>query len=113
VRNNSFYTGCHKPYHVDESLFADLLAVGTLGMVQNLVAAGAKRSSTALGIHLRHVNTIAESSVAAVLRKTEQQYPKVGVSLIPVFFPGGMRVAAGEKSFWDDARRSRGSIYEG
>ena len=82
-------------------------------MVQNFVAAGAKRSAGALGIHIRHVNTISDSNVVSVLRKTEEQYPKVGLSLVPVFFPGGMRVKAGEKSFWDQARGNRESIYEG
>lgn len=82
-------------------------------MIQNLIAAGAKRSTSALGIHLRHVNTITDSSVVSVLRKTEKQYPKVGVSLVPVFFPGGMRVTASEKSFWDEAGSNRESIYVG
>lgn len=82
-------------------------------MVQNLLAAGARREAGALGIHLKCVNTIVDSKVVSALRKTEEQYPKVGVSLVPIFFPAGMRVKPGEKSFWDDARSLRDAIYEG
>ena len=73
-------------------------------MVQNLVAAGAKCSANALGIHLKQLTSISDTSVASVLHKVEQQYPRVGLSLIPVFFPGGMRAKAEEMPLWNDAR---------
>lgn len=76
-------------------------------MVHNLVVAGAARSPGALGIHLRQVDTIADVKVSKVLHRVEAKYPMVGSSLVPVFFPGGMRVEGDEREFWDRAQQER------
>ncbi|OTA90536.1 hypothetical protein M434DRAFT_13853 [Hypoxylon sp. CO27-5] len=85
----------------------DLLTVGLVGMTHNLVAAGASRDPSTLGIHLNQIDIITDSKVSGVLRKTEDRYPLVGSSLISVFFPGGMRVNDKEKEFWSKAESIR------
>ncbi|OTA59590.1 hypothetical protein K449DRAFT_372580 [Hypoxylon sp. EC38] len=84
-----------------------LLTVGLVGMTHNLVAAGASRDPSTLGIHLNQIDIITDSKVSGVLRKTEDRYPLVGSSLISVFFPGGMRVNDKEKEFWSKAESIR------
>ncbi|GAB1319241.1 RDD domain-containing protein [Madurella fahalii] len=85
-----------------------LLAVGLLGGVQNLHAAGASRKPSALGIHLKKVKTVRDKRVAAVLKRLEETYSTVGTSLVPVFFPGGLRVNKGDDlNFWQSALKSR------
>jgi hypothetical protein len=73
-----------------------LLLIGGLGMAQNLFAAGHRRKAGAFGIHLDQITTIKPLSmdrhetnkVFWVLKETEKQVPGVGISLLPVFFPG-------------------------
>ncbi|KAH6627466.1 hypothetical protein F5144DRAFT_273344 [Chaetomium tenue] len=84
-----------------------LLCVGLIGGIQNLHAAGASRKPSALGIHLKHLETVRDKRVAAVLKRLEQTYPTVGTSLVPVFFPGGLRVKGDDLSFWQAALKSR------
>ncbi|KAI1206298.1 uncharacterized protein F4807DRAFT_235579 [Annulohypoxylon truncatum] len=84
-----------------------LLTVGLIGMIHNLVVAGAPRDPSTLGIHLNQIDIIADSKVSKVLQKTEDRYPLVGSSLISVFFPGGMRVNNDEKEFWSKAESVR------
>lgn len=88
---------------------SDLLTLGLIGMVHNLVVAGIPRDPSALGIHLDQIDTIKDVTVSQVLRKTEDRYPLVGSSLVPVFFPGGMRIRQEEKEFWARASRNRES----
>lgn len=45
--------------------------------------------------------------MAEVLKKAEAQYPFVGTSLVPVFFPGSMRVRESELQFWREAQQKR------
>jgi len=87
-----------------------LVAVGGLGMVQNLFAAGHCRDPSALGIHLDKSDTVLpdkpekdkngaeiKNKVFQVLKKTEKRMSetygvrKVGILLLPVFFPDGLR----------------------
>lgn len=76
-------------------------------MVHNLLAAGTPRNPNALGIHLNQIDTIKDTTVATVLRRTEDRYPLVGSSLVSVFFPGGMKVKPAEVQFWNEAGRVR------
>lgn len=84
-----------------------LLCIGALGSIQNLYAAGASRRPGALGIHLEHKETISHPRVAKVLREVEEKYPTVGVSLIPVFFPGSLRAKGDDLEFWQNAMTAR------
>lgn len=80
-----------------------LLAVGCLGMAQNLFVASYHRNASAFGIHLSEPEYVVpdpeeagmekKNKVFKVLMKLEhtmkQKYevPRVGVNLLPVFFP--------------------------
>ncbi|KAJ8585867.1 hypothetical protein M405DRAFT_392351 [Rhizopogon salebrosus TDB-379] len=80
-----------------------LLAIGGLGMIQNLIAAGAPRSAAALGFHLEGLREVHEDKVFNALVKAETLERGVALSLIPVFFPGGLRA---EEVAWLDAKRA-------
>ncbi|KZT05695.1 uncharacterized protein LAESUDRAFT_726621 [Laetiporus sulphureus 93-53] len=77
------------------------LAVGGLGMLQNVIAAGARREAGALGFHLEKGPVVHEKNVFGTLKKVEEMADDkesavdmgrgVGLSLIPIFFPGGLR----------------------
>ncbi len=69
-------------------------------MIQNVIVAGFPRLPDAFGLHLICVRTIKAAKVSKALMKTEQCYPGVGTSLIPVFNPGGFRVPEDEADFW-------------
>ncbi|KKY27147.1 hypothetical protein UCDDS831_g00892 [Diplodia seriata] len=67
--------------------------------------------SSALGIHLveEKGSTIKKPMIAEALREAEKRYPFIGVgsSLIPTFFPGGMRIPQDDVSFWTVAAKRR------
>ncbi|KAJ5982710.1 hypothetical protein N7451_012810 [Penicillium sp. IBT 35674x] len=65
-----------------------LLAVGGIGILQNMFAAGVSRAPKAFGIPLEFVEVIGEWKVMDALFKVEESYPCLGKSLLPIFFPG-------------------------
>ncbi|OCL10926.1 hypothetical protein AOQ84DRAFT_336700 [Glonium stellatum] len=95
-----------------------LLAVGFLGMAQNLVVARAPRHPDALGIPLEFVpGIIAEEKVMWTLMELELKYPNFGSALLMEFFPGLLlqweerwwrSEDLGERRAWlDDNKRKR------
>ncbi|KAF7796993.1 hypothetical protein EIP86_008182 [Pleurotus ostreatoroseus] len=82
------------------------LAIGALGMVQNAVAAGAKRSCGALGFHLQRDDkrSFSAEKVFKALQIAEDTEPHVGLSLLPLFFPGQLR---SDELIWRDARKAQ------
>ena len=46
---------------------------------------------------------ISETKIMTTLMKTETLFPKVGATLVPIFFPGKLR--EDEKMFWAAAAR--------
>lgn len=89
---------------------AELLGIGLLGSIQNLVAASIARSPAALGIHIKRLETIKGRRVAEVLRKTEEKYPLLGTALLDVFFPGSLRIKkenTEELASWRAAMKAR------
>ncbi|PCG91083.1 Hypothetical protein PENO1_095750 [Penicillium occitanis (nom. inval.)] len=87
-----------------------LLGIGLLGSIQNLIAAGVHRSPAALGIHIREVDTIRARFVAETLKEVEHKYPRVGTSLLDIFFPGSMRIKeenTEDITFWRAALERR------
>ncbi|KAL8867411.1 MAG: hypothetical protein Q9198_008524 [Flavoplaca austrocitrina] len=76
-----------------------LLVVGCMGMVQNIVAAGAARDPSVFGMALEHVGVVKGNKVMQVLMQTEELHPRVGASLVSIFFPGRLRES--ERAFWD------------
>lgn len=70
-----------------------LLVIGALGTVQNAVAAGVHRDLGTTGLHLEQQGEpVSDMKVMKALQRTEEQEQYVGISLLPVFFPGGLRV---------------------
>lgn len=68
--------------------------VGALGMIQNVIAAGARRSPNALGFHLERMSptgVIHNDKVFQAIVELENLEPGAGLSLVPVFFPGSLR----------------------
>lgn len=83
-----------------------LLAVGSIGMVQNVFVAGKSRRPSAFGVHLEFDKVIMRDKVMLALMATEIAYPNVGRSLISTFFPGSMTEQ--EEEWWaqPDATKS-------
>jgi hypothetical protein len=91
-----------------------LLCVGSLGMVQNAVTAGARRSIGTSGIHLEKIEEFKREKVMHALMDLESAYLKVGKPLVHEFFPseGGLRPNEikwwkGEKKDYDDERSEK------
>ncbi len=85
----------------------DLLGIGLLGSIQNLIAASTPRKPSALGIHLKYKEVIRDDRVAKVLKKAEEKYAGLGISLLDTFFPGALRVKDEDLGFWQEALASR------
>ncbi|KAJ5930626.1 hypothetical protein N7466_006119 [Penicillium verhagenii] len=82
-----------------------ILGVGALGSIHNITCAARPRSAGALGIHIREKGEVIRGlRVADALKTAEELYPGVGVSLVPVFFPGSMRIQEPDFEFWRNAR---------
>ena len=68
-----------------------LMAVGVVGVIQNIVVCGAPRKPGAFGIHLKLKGVVTEcGKVMDVLKRTEAKYPTVGKSMVDTFFPTGL-----------------------
>ncbi len=76
-----------------------LLAVGGIGIVQNVLVAGWRRNPSALGVHLEFREVIGEMTAMDALIALEANYPNVGRSLLPIFFPG--ELLPEEEARWD------------
>lgn len=85
-----------------------LLAVGGLGMLHNLVVAGAPRRPAALGLPIEPVlvngegcgaEVFAEPKVMWTLMELEEKHKGFGKALVKEFFPGDLR--GWEVTWWD------------
>lgn len=76
-----------------------LVAVGTVGMVQNIYVAGSRRRPEAVGVPLEFREVIGETKAFETLLKVEEKYPKVGRSMLDTFFPGG-HLSEEERARW-------------
>ena len=65
-----------------------LLAVGRSGMLQNIYVAGCRRNPEAFGIPLEYVDIIGRPSAMDTLFAVENEYPKVGSSMLSTYFSG-------------------------
>lgn len=85
-----------------------LLAVGGVGILQNIYAAGINRSPEAFGVPLEFVEVIGEPKVMSTLFEVEERYPRLGRSMLSTFFPGDLHQEEIEK--WDmyDKRAKEG-----
>lgn len=68
-----------------------MVAVGALGMMQNLVLAGAPRTPEALGIPVQLEQVVWLPRLMDTLLALEASVPYAGKALLPIYFPGGLR----------------------
>ncbi|KAI5458769.1 hypothetical protein BGZ63DRAFT_362815 [Mariannaea sp. PMI_226] len=80
-----------------------LLAVGGLGIVQNVIVAGWVRTPENFGIPLQFVEVLGQPSVMKTLFSVEEKYRGVGKAMLGEFFPG--ELSAGEKAAWEEFDR--------
>ena len=67
-----------------------LIAVGGLGMLQNIYVAGWQRKPEALGLPLEYKGVVGYPKVIDTLYDVERKYEKLGKSMVPTFFPGDL-----------------------
>lgn len=86
-----------------------LLAVGGIGILQNIYVAAWRRNPRHFGIPLKYKESIMERNVMDALFKVEDKYPRTGLHLLPTFFPG--KLHADEEKKWEilEARATGGS----
>ncbi|KAL7910493.1 hypothetical protein GGI35DRAFT_448954 [Trichoderma velutinum] len=77
-----------------------MVAVGSLGMMQNLVLAGAPRTPEALGIPVELEEVVGLPKVMDTLLELEAKVPYAGKALLPIYFPGRLREREIEK--WEE-----------
>ena len=73
----------------DQSWF--LIAVGGIGMLQNMFVAGWSRNPSAFGLPLKYDDVTGQPKVFKTLIDAEKYCPKAGRALVGTFFPGGLR----------------------
>ncbi|KAK5378695.1 hypothetical protein LTR11_004390 [Exophiala xenobiotica] len=81
-----------------------LLAVGGIGILQNIFVAGWRRLPKAYGMPLTYVDVIGEHKVMDTLFAVEEKYPHIGASMRKTFFPGKLR--ANEVQKWADLEKA-------
>ncbi|KAK7219038.1 hypothetical protein V2G26_007041 [Clonostachys chloroleuca] len=68
-----------------------LLAVGAVGILQNVYVSGASRRPENFGIPLTFVEAFGKTSVMETLLDVERKYKHIGRALLREFFPGDLR----------------------
>jgi hypothetical protein len=76
-----------------------LLAVGGIGILQNVYVAGVMRRPEAFGVPITFDDVIGEVNVMETLFALEGRYPRLGKSLLETFFPGG-KLRSAERERW-------------
>ena len=79
-----------------------LLAIGGIGILQNIFVAGWRRDPKAYGIPLTFVEVIGGNKVMDTLWAVEDKYHHVGASMLDTFFFPGGRLRPDEKTKWDN-----------
>jgi hypothetical protein len=77
-----------------------LLAVGGIGILQNVFVAGWRRHPRDSGIPIDFVTVFGDMNAMNTLYAVEDAYPYLGRSLLETFFPGKLR--PDEQDRWDD-----------
>ena len=81
-----------------------LLAVGSIGILHNVIVAGYPRHPSTFGVHLDFEDAIAKPKVMDALFEVEKRYPGAGSSMRKTFFPGTLRDT--EKAQWADFKET-------
>lgn len=80
-----------------------LLAVGGIGIVQNVYVAGYPRRPENFGIPLNFIRVIGHTKVMKTLMEAEKHYENLGRALLPEFFPGALTVH--EEMEWKEIQK--------
>lgn len=81
-----------------------LLAVGGIGILENIFIAGWRRRPEALGIPLEFVDVAGNVKVMEALYEMEEKHPYVGRSMLETFFPGKLRPH--EETRWEEYEKT-------
>lgn len=76
-----------------------LIAVGGIGILQNMFVAGWQRRPEALGVPIDYIGVVGHVKVMNTLMQVEEKYENLGRSMLGTFFPGDLR--ENEKKQWD------------
>jgi hypothetical protein len=79
-----------------------LLAIGGIGIVQNVVTAGWPRPPESVGFHLQFVECFAEIKVMGALQIAELRYPGIGKCLRDTYFPASVAPPTADRKAEDD-----------
>lgn len=77
-----------------------LVAVGGIGMMHNLLVAGARQDPGALGVHLEFRDVVGRMETMEALIDLETKHARVGRCMLPIFFPG--ELLPQEKKRWHE-----------
>ena len=81
-----------------------LLAVGGIGILQNIYVAGRQRKPENFGVPLEYKTVFGNTSVMETLYQVEEQHKDIGRSMLGEFFPGDLREK--EKVRWEALKRT-------
>ncbi|KAH0551588.1 hypothetical protein GP486_007195 [Trichoglossum hirsutum] len=87
-----------------------LLAVGGIGILQNIYVAGAQRKPENFGVPLDYRDVIGDPSAMETLFQVEEKYEGVGRSMLGEFFPGCLR--ENEYLRWEALKNTRTEAEE-
>jgi hypothetical protein len=82
-----------------------LIAVGGIGMLQNMFVAGWRRRPKALGVPLDFIDVVGKVKVMDTIMEVEKRYEKLGRSMLGTFFPGDLK--EDEKKQWNAIAEER------
>ena len=77
-----------------------LLAIGGIGILQNILVAGWRRNPHVLGVPIDFVTVFGGTKVMKTLFDAEEAYPGLGKSMLSTFFPGTLNPEELRK--WDE-----------
>lgn len=86
-----------------------LVAVGGVGMLQNVFVAGSMRNPKSYGTELKFVNAFGQPSVMDSLFEIEKIYPCLGNSMLATFFPGKLMA---HEDKWSELRKTQRVRHE-
>lgn len=89
-----------------------LLGVGGTGTLQNIFAAGGRRTPESFGIPLEYEGVVGEIGVMDTLFALEERYPGLGRSMLPTFF-SPEQLTYVERNRWDALKMDIGSEVKG
>ena len=82
-----------------------LVGIGAIAMGHTMFVAGRSRDPSAFGVHLTPLEFVLENNVMGTLKEVERRYPSIGISMLPLFFPGDLR--DDEVDYWKQQKETR------